>query len=108
MFRLLTILLLLVSVPVFSSPAAEKGPVWEIVTLSDSPQTGSDSENLQVETREGYIYITLDRPAQVEVFTILGQLVTRRKLQAGITRLQLSHRGVYILKCGAVTRRVNL
>ncbi|MDE6041077.1 MAG: T9SS type A sorting domain-containing protein, partial [Muribaculaceae bacterium] len=50
----------------------------------------------------------LDRPEQVEVYTILGQLVTRRKLPAGTTRLQLSQRGIYILKSGGMTRRVNL
>lgn len=88
--------------------AAAKGPVWEVVAVVDSSQPLSEQTNLQVETRDGYIYITLDRPEQVEVYTILGQLVTRRKLPAGTTRLQLSQRGIYILKSGGMTRRVNL
>lgn len=110
MIRLLSIFLLLCAsaVPGFKAQAAVKAPVWEVVTITDYQPGTSDAEHLQVETRDGYIYITIERPAEVEVYTILGQLVTRRKLQPGTTRLQLGMRGIYILKSGASTRRVNL
>ncbi len=88
--------------------AGSKSPVWEVVTVVDAPPASSDNESLQVETRDGHIYITVDRTVDVEVYTILGQLVTRRKLQPGTTRLQLGLRGIYILKSGGVTRRVSL
>lgn len=111
MKRILYIFLLAVAATSFScfpAQGAVKAPVWEVVTVTDYQPGTSDSEKLQVESRDGYIYITIESPAEVEVYTILGQLVTRRKLQPGTTRLQLSQRGIYILKSGASTRRVNL
>ena len=49
-----------------------------------------------------------NRQMKVEVFTILGQLVTNRKVQPGVVRLKLDNRGIYIIKGAGNTRRINL
>ena len=62
----------------------------------------------EVELRDGYIYISAPAEVTVEVFTILGQPVTRRTIKPGTVRLSLGSRGIYILKGAGTTRRVNL
>lgn len=91
--------------------AASKAPVWEIISQNDSTAGRTESrsgENLEVDVRDGRVYITVDAPVKVEIFSILGQLITSRQLNPGTVRLTLSQRGVYILKGASVTRRINL
>ncbi|MDE6098368.1 MAG: hypothetical protein K2G24_05720 [Muribaculaceae bacterium] len=68
----------------------------------------SDDERIDVEVRDSFIYITTNKPLTVKVCTILGQLVSQEKIPAGVSRIRLAQRGVYILKAGTVTRRVNI
>lgn len=65
-------------------------------------------EEVTVDVEDGYIVVTLARPAQVKVFTILGQPVMTTNLGAGTSRLRLPARGIYILKIGTITRRITL
>ena len=91
--------------------AAAGNPVWEVVSAPDSDAPASVSENtarLDVTVRDRAVYITTDTPVKIEVFTILGQLVTSKSIAAGTVRLTLGHRGVYILKGAGITKRVNL
>ncbi len=86
-------------------------PVWEVVSAPDGDTPASVSETaarLDVLVRDGAVYITVDTPMKIEVFTILGQLVTSKTVAAGTVRLSLGHRGVYILKGAGTTKRVNL
>ena len=52
--------------------------------------------------------ITVDRPTTVKVFSILGQLITQKQIAAGKVRLHMDTRGIFILKAGGATRRINL
>lgn len=65
-------------------------------------------ERLDVTVKNGYIYITTSRAVDVRLYSILGQLVTRQQVQPGTTRIKAPSRGVYILKAGSLTRRVNV
>lgn len=105
LFALFIILLSLTAAPSFA--AGNRTPVWETVELRD-PAPGSDTEQIEVETRDGYIYIHTPRTVEVSVYSILGQLITKRKISAGTVRLALGTRGVYILKTDTSTRRINL
>lgn len=95
-----------------SLPAAPAQPVWEDVTDSAPQETGGDNgshrDSFEIEMRDGKIYIYTSRPVKVEIFTILGQLVTSRQVKAGVTSLSLAHRGIYILKSGTTARRINI
>lgn len=58
--------------------------------------------------RDSCIYVTSPRQVSVKVFTILGQLISQETLPAGTHRLQMSAKGIYILKLGTTTRRVTI
>lgn len=87
--------------------AADKVPVWEIVETTE-PEVGTTEDNIDLIVRDGFIFITTPRPVEARVYTILGQLVTKKKIPAGTVRLSLGLRGVYILKTDTLTRRINL
>ena len=91
-----------------ASPVAAAAPAreWESVQLvaadNDTPVRA------EVAVRDGYVYVTLSRRAQVKIFTILGQAVSQAELPAGTSRLRISARGIYILKAGDITLRITL
>lgn len=85
-------------------------PRWESV---DSPgriftEQRADAEAVDVAVRDSCIYVTSPRQVSVKVFTILGQLISQETLPAGTHRLQMSAKGIYILKLGTTTRRVTI
>lgn len=91
---------------------ASPSPQWtqiETREKNDTAVPGSeDAETVEVDVQGGDIYISVGKKADVQVFTILGQLVTRRSVPAGTSRLRLPAKGMYILKIGPQTRRINL
>ncbi len=93
--------------------AAAKAPMWEVVRVNDRSSempVNSDSNQpaFEVEVRDGLVYVSTDATVKVEVFTILGQLVTSHTISPGLVRLRIGNRGIYILKGAGTTRRVNL
>ncbi len=103
-FVLITVILLSA---LLSTGAA---PRWEAV---DSPgriftEQKAETEITDVAVRDSCIYVTSTRQVNVKVFTILGQLISQATLPAGTHRLQMSAKGIYILKLGTTTRRVTI
>lgn len=93
-----------------SVSAQTRVPVWEVVQVEEE---GTDSSTaapdaLEADVRDGKVFIRVQHPVEVRVYSILGQLVTKRKVVAGTTALTLGSRGIYILKTDTVTRRINL
>ena len=90
--------------------AAGAAPVWEVLRINgdETDNTGEELPPFEIEVRDGYVYVMANRQMKVEVFTILGQLVTNRKVQPGVVRLKLDNRGIYIIKGAGNTRRINL
>lgn len=86
----------------WQSTGTPKESAW---VFADDPAAG---EKIDVTVHDGHVYVSTNRPVSVKVFTILGQPVTTRTLQAGTTRLRLPLRGIYILKAGETTRRINI
>ena len=107
----LSIILVCLAAAVTPVLATSRAPQWEVVTVTDSG-TAADTDNntpaLDIRTVGGQIYITVARRCHIQVFTILGQLVTEKTVDSGTVRLTLGNRGVYILKSGTTTRRINL
>ena len=88
------------AVPVAAAPVR----VWENIEL-----VAADNDNpvrLEAKVKDGYVYITLSRRAQVKIFTILGQTVSQAEWPAGTSRLRIDGRGSYILKAGDTTMRI--
>lgn len=89
-------------------------PLWEAVDNS-SDKTGvrlgnieTSHEPFEVFKTDNGVYIRANSPVKVEVFSILGQLIASRKLSPGTVRLNIRQRGVYIIKAGGITRRINI
>lgn len=114
MKRSVRYIFLLVVAMMLATPALRAdsaAPVWEYISqrddsAADTPRQGEG--RVETEVVDGKLYIYLEEPAKVQIFSILGQLITERHLKAGTTRLTLRQRGVYILKAGSITRRINL
>lgn len=89
-----------------STPA----PVWETVDVNTENVRDeiNPRDNIDIVNRDGILYITVEQPVKVEIYSILGQLITSRQLKPGTVRLTIRQRGVYILKAGSITRRINL
>lgn len=89
--------------------AIDASPAWERVgaVVSESVEQ-TVGENIDVNVVDGFIVLTLSRASNVKLFTILGQLVAEKQLEAGTWRLPLSARGIYILKAGSTTRRITI
>jgi len=108
MKRFIALTLLFFTLAAFPATGADNRiPVWETVELRDEPNA-DDNEPIEVITKDRQIYITTSRPVEISVYTILGQLITKRKITPGTMRLTLGSRGVYILKTDTATLRINL
>lgn len=85
-------------------------PAWEEVT-SPQPAVVQSFEmegTTEVVVRDGYIYIWSQRPVTVKLFSILGQQIHQDTVPAGIHRLRLNSKGIYILRAGSLTKRITL
>lgn len=91
-----------------ASAIAEAAPVWEKVAPVTTEIAESSTDAYEVKIADNTIILTLPNKTSVKVFTILGQLVAERQLEAGTWRLQLPARGIYILKVGTSTRRITI
>lgn len=88
---------------------ADAAPSWEKIASGSSEMIENvNAERIDVRVSEGNIILLLNSAAQVKVFTILGQLVAQQQLEAGVWRLPIPARGIYILKVGSVTRRITI
>lgn len=89
-------------------PCPAAGPKWETVqTISPStPSTSSDK--IEAEVIDGYIYLSTPKPQTVKVLSIVGQLISEQQVPAGVSKLKLTARGIYILKVGEKTLRVTI
>ena len=93
----------------YSSHNSQK-PTWEVVQIMDgvSDQPSTDIK-LEVESGEdGTVLISVDQATTIKVYSILGQLITQKQVNAGTVRLHIAARGIYILKAGSATRRISL
>lgn len=99
-----------------ATAAAPPARLWEDVSAGSrdvaasvaASQGADDSQQVELTVKDGNVYLSLTRTTVVEVFTILGQPVSRETLKAGIHRLRLKSRGIYILRAGQVTRRITV
>lgn len=78
--------------------------------LSDDDRTDSSSRapEIEVSSKEGNIYIRTPRRVKVTVYTILGQIVTERTINPGISELKIGTRGIYLVKIEGKTQKVAL
>ena len=63
---------------------------------------------IEVSSKDGSIYIRTPRKAQVVVYTILGQIVTDRTINPGLSELKIGVRGIYLVKIEGQTQKIAL
>lgn len=68
----------------------------------------AEADAPEVWVKDGYIYIAAQRQVTVKIFSILGQQISQESVPAGVHRLHLASRGIYILRAGSLTRRITL
>lgn len=72
-------------------------------------ENGRDqTREIEISSKEGNIYIRTPRQVQVTVYTILGQIVTERTLNPGVSELKIGTRGIYLVKIEGKTQKVAL
>ena len=103
-------LLILLVVAAAAVAARSVVPAWEHIQAPPQAMTEVIDADAHTATTviDGYIYIYLERPTQVKLFSILGQPIATETLQAGVHRFRLTSRGIYLLRAGSTTRRITL
>ena len=89
----------------FVAPVIAGQAVKEPTTVSTDNE---EPDKFEVTVKNGYIYVYSPRSITVQLYSILGQLITQQAVSQGTTRIKAPSRGVYILKAGSVTRRVTV
>lgn len=87
--------------------AMSDAPNWEVVQVLKSSEP-ADNDHIDVYVKDGFIYVSTLQPVTVKVLSIVGQLISEKKLQPGVARLRITARGIYILKAGGSTIRVSI
>jgi len=80
---------------------------WEMLAPAPAAEL-SEEERIDIKVDNGSIYITVNRPVQAKVLTIVGQLIANDNLQPGTSRLKITAKGIYILKIGSLTKRISI
>ena len=81
----------------------------EIWKIDDNRQNETAQEApIEVSSKDGSIYIRTPRKVQVVVYTILGQSVTDRTINPGLSELKIGVRGIYLVKIEGQTQKIAL
>ena len=81
----------------------------EIWKIDDNRQNEPVKEApIEVSSKDGSIYIRTPRKVQVVVYTILGQIVTDRTINPGLSELKIGVRGIYLVKIEGQTQKIAL
>lgn len=90
-----------------SAQALTERTAWSLSEGDHTDDNVRDNE-IEVSSKDGNIYIRTPRRVQVTVYTILGQIVTERTLNPGISELKIGTRGIYLVKIEGKTQKVAL
>ena len=81
----------------------------EIWKIDDNRQNEPVQEApIEDSSKDGSIYIRTPRKVQVVVYTILGQIVTDRTINPGLSELKIGVRGIYLVKIEGQTQKIAL
>ena len=79
----------------------------EIWKIDDNCQNEPVQEApIEVSSKDGSIYISTPPKVQVVVYTILGQIVTDRTINPGLSELKIGVRGIYLVKIEGQTQKI--
>ncbi len=104
-FRSIIVLLICMGL---AAPCLQAAPQWERVPYEAVVPGLEAPARIEVIAKDGYLYVTAPEPVTVKVFSIVGQLISEKKLPAGTSRLKIEARGIYIVRAGDTTLRVTI
>lgn len=94
---------------VLPTAAAQTTMEKERCKINGNRQDGTAQEApIEVSSKDGSIYIRTPRKVQVIVYTILGQVVTDRTINPGLSELKIGVRGIYLVKIEGQTQKIAL
>lgn len=86
-------------------PAAARG--WETVrSVREDAKMIVREPEVEIHAAPGVIQVSVTRPVQIKIFTILGRLVSSETLPQGMMQFKVPAHGVYIVKAGDLTCKV--
>lgn len=74
----------------------------------DTTELSVGTDKVDIFSSNGNIYINTTKPITVKIYTILGNLVTEKRIPAGTSQIQLKSRGIYLVNTGEKIQRVTL
>lgn len=80
---------------------------WEQVKseYSELKSIVKDTE-IEILTAPSLVVVSSSKPVKIQIFTILGRLVSSETLPAGTSQLSIQAHGVYIVKVGELTCKI--
>lgn len=101
------ITLILASVSIWQPEAAAAPKGWE-QTKEEYREAKSIVKEADIEilTAPTLIIVNSSKQVKIQVFTILGRLVSSETLPAGTSQLSITTHGVYIVKVGELTCKI--
>ncbi|MBD5358276.1 MAG: T9SS type A sorting domain-containing protein [Bacteroides sp.] len=102
---LISAVCLLASLVGASAMPTTKG--WEQVKseYSELKSIVKDTE-IEILTAPSLVVVSSSKPVKIQIFTILGRLVSSETLPAGTSQLSIQAHGVYIVKVGELTCKI--
>lgn len=102
---LIGLAMLFASIALEAAAATPKG--WEQVKTeySDLKSVAKEPE-IEILTTKSLVVVTTSKPVKIQVFTILGRIVSSETIPAGTSQLSISAHGVYIVKVGELTCKI--
>lgn len=91
----------------FAAPTPASAIGWEQVKTEKvaGQHVASDAE-VEIRTAGGTIFVNVNRPTHIKIFTILGSQIADDTLQPGSYQFAVPTHGVFIIKTGQLTCKV--
>ncbi len=87
---------------------ARSDTAWETLNTSVRNEQIVENDDINISSHDGYVYLSTPHSTNVKIFSILGQLISQKDIQAGSYRIRLASKGIYILRAGSITRRITI
>lgn len=105
--RILIISILAAFVFTLQTNGASMPKGWEPVKseYTDAKSVVKEPE-IEILTAQSTVIVNTSRPVKIQIFTILGRLVSSETLPSGVSQLTINAHGVYIVKVGELTCKI--
>ena len=80
---------------------------WKpIKDIETSAKVVSQHPDIDIFASSSRIFVNVNQPVKIEIFTILGKLVSSKTLNPGAYEYKLNTHGIYIVKSSEMTCKV--